>query len=278
MKRCNNNCGGTTCDKQTGSCRCCADGYWGQNCELRCGHCSESSCDKHNGTCQCQTGWAPPRCILCADFWYGENCNTTCNCRDRTEICNKKGGQCTSCPDGWTGSACDECIVGKYGDNCNQTCGNCKDKQCDRLTGSCLGGCVVGFTKPETGCAEKLTSDTQDNKDTGVTVTALAIVAVVSIAVYIVLTGMLVWYIRHLKAKLRQGERDSSKGKANHANDEDYENRGAQNIDTSNEADIVTNTGEPSRQGSQSTTSQSRDQNPQDRDNERGYVNAEQDI
>ncbi|XP_041352256.1 protein draper-like isoform X2 [Gigantopelta aegis] len=230
MKRCNNNCGGTTCDKQTGSCRCCADGYWGQNCELRCGHCSESSCDKHNGTCQCQTGWAPPRCILCADFWYGENCNTTCNCRDRTEICNKKGGQCTSCPDGWTGSACD------------------------------------------------VTSDTQDNKDTGVTVTALAIVAVVSIAVYIVLTGMLVWYIRHLKAKLRQGERDSSKGKANHANDEDYENRGAQNIDTSNEADIVTNTGEPSRQGSQSTTSQSRDQNPQDRDNERGYVNAEQDI
>ncbi|XP_041365666.1 multiple epidermal growth factor-like domains protein 11 [Gigantopelta aegis] len=212
----------------------------------------------------------------CVNGVWSPSCRKQCgHCSESS--CNNQDGSCL-CQTGWAQPTCTECIVGKYGDNCNQTCGNCKGKQCDRLTGSCLGGCVVGFTKPETGCAEKLASDIQDNKDNDVTVTALAIVAGASIALCIVLTGVLVWYITHLKAKLRQCERDSSKWKANHVHDEDYENCGAQKIDFSNEAGSVTNTGEPPRQGSQNTTSQSRDQNSQDGENESGYVNAEQDI
>ena len=46
---------------------------------------------------------------VCTDFWYGEDCNKSCNCRNQTEVCDKRSGRCKSgCPDGWTGAACDK--------------------------------------------------------------------------------------------------------------------------------------------------------------------------
>ncbi|XP_041361207.1 multiple epidermal growth factor-like domains protein 11 [Gigantopelta aegis] len=255
----------------------CASGLWGQTCSYHCGHCNGSSCDRQSGNCQCETGWAPPRCTLCADFWYGENCNKTCNCRDRTEICNKRGGQCTACPDGWTGTACDQCVEGKYGEHCNQTCDNCRDKQCDRLTGSCLGGCAAGFTKPETGCTEKLESDTHDNKAATIN-TGLAIATGLAMALLVMGAIVSVWYFRRIKARQRHGERDSSKRNADHINDREYENVGAQHIDSGNEVDNVSNTGEPTPLGSHSTSAPTSDQNPQDGGIEGGYVNVVQDI
>ncbi|XP_041348547.1 receptor-type tyrosine-protein phosphatase epsilon-like [Gigantopelta aegis] len=44
---------------------------------------------------------------MCTDFWYGADCVKTCNCRDQTEVCDKKTGKCTACLDGWNGTACD---------------------------------------------------------------------------------------------------------------------------------------------------------------------------
>ena len=47
--------------------------------------------------------------IVCTDFWYGEECNKTCNCRNQTEVCDKRSGRCTSgCPNGWIGDVCDQ--------------------------------------------------------------------------------------------------------------------------------------------------------------------------
>ncbi|XP_041352169.1 protein draper-like isoform X2 [Gigantopelta aegis] len=294
---CSNKCGhckGSSCDKQTGICQCqtgwapprctsCSDGLWGQTCSNNCGHCIGYVCDRQSGDCPCKTGWAPPRCALCADLWYGENCDKTCNCRDRTEICNKRGGQCTACPDGWIGTACDQCVDGKYGEHCNQTCNNCRNLQCDRLTGSCLGGCAAGFTRPETGCTEKLLSDTQ-NHTAGTTIIALAISTGVSIALLVVITSVSVWYFRRLKARTRHEERDSSKTKEMttiQAHGHGYQNVAAQNNDSRNEADNVTNTGEPSGPGNYSTPSLSHDQanyqqNPEDGGIESAYVNVKQ--
>ncbi|XP_041347942.1 receptor-type tyrosine-protein phosphatase epsilon-like [Gigantopelta aegis] len=75
---------------------------------------------------------------MCTDFWYGEDCNKTCNCRNQTEVCDKKTGKCTACPGGWTGDACVECTDLWYGGHCHRTC-ICRNETevCNKTTGKC---------------------------------------------------------------------------------------------------------------------------------------------
>ncbi|XP_041355246.1 uncharacterized protein LOC121372870 isoform X2 [Gigantopelta aegis] len=54
------------------------------------------------------TGSVPSNGV-CTDFRYGDDCDQTCNCRNETEVCDKKTGRCKSgCAHGWTGDACDD--------------------------------------------------------------------------------------------------------------------------------------------------------------------------
>ncbi|XP_041352214.1 scavenger receptor class F member 1-like [Gigantopelta aegis] len=155
--------------------------------------------------------------FVCTDFWYGEDCDKTCNCKNETEVCDKKTGNCTACPDGLTGDACDscsdgywdascelcdhcetedicnettgycqqcstgwvlpnctECEMGRYGNNCSQNCDNCRNSHCDNLNGTCVEGCVAGYTNPDTGCNDTVLSDNGEHVGVGISLTVVA--------------------------------------------------------------------------------------------------------
>ena len=153
-KTCSSNCDQQGCDKQSGRCVNCDQGFYGSRCGLECGQCSDGSCNRDNGTCS-----------PCKARFYGRECVDNCpqNCVDIS--CDQNSGACigdcasgfylpqcnTTCPDGCTDSCdkmngmCDSCREGYYGGKCNIGCPvNCKYNICAQFTGEC-NDCKAGF-------------------------------------------------------------------------------------------------------------------------------------
>lgn len=85
----------------------------------------------------------------CDVGFYGENCSKTCGlCKSGT--CDIVSGQCDElgCAlPGLQASACIECEAGLYGPNCEASCSEyCKKNMCDGTSGTCLEGCMDGYT------------------------------------------------------------------------------------------------------------------------------------
>nr|ACH42087.1 predicted protein tyrosine phosphatase [Crassostrea gigas] len=85
----------------------------------------------------------------CDVGYYGENCSKSCGvCKSGT--CDIVTGQCDElgCAlPGLQASACIECEAGFYGPNCTAPCSEyCKNNMCDRTSGTCLEGCMNGYT------------------------------------------------------------------------------------------------------------------------------------
>ena len=144
------------------TCTSCKTNYWGPYCVGCSTNCKEPSnsdlarCSPSNGFCiyGCKTGTYGTTCSLpcpeqclnkcnrvsgscldgCKKSYYGQYCNSTCsNCPG--EECYSDSGACLAeiCDKTWFGSRCDKkCPV------------NCKDKICERISGSCYK-CIVGY-------------------------------------------------------------------------------------------------------------------------------------
>ncbi|XP_041359713.1 receptor-type tyrosine-protein phosphatase kappa-like [Gigantopelta aegis] len=82
----------------------------------------------------------------CPDYMFGVNCAQQCHCRNESEVCDKRYGNCGSgCAPGWSDFSCQTaCPVGKYGLGCSKTCEFCLDDRCDPETGHCVQGCQAG--------------------------------------------------------------------------------------------------------------------------------------
>ena len=50
-KTCSSNCDQQGCDKQSGRCVNCDQGFYGSRCGLECGQCSDGFCNRDNGAC-----------------------------------------------------------------------------------------------------------------------------------------------------------------------------------------------------------------------------------
>ncbi|XP_052685705.1 uncharacterized protein LOC128165327 [Crassostrea angulata] len=113
--QCQSNCARNECVQETGHCKSCNDGKYGDFCDLECfGSCS-GSCDRRNGICG-----------ICGKHRFDTYCNQTCpnNCEE--DICDRVTGECKIC------------LKNTFGTYCNQTCPkNCEEGLCDRVTGKC---------------------------------------------------------------------------------------------------------------------------------------------
>ncbi|XP_041379416.1 receptor-type tyrosine-protein phosphatase F-like, partial [Gigantopelta aegis] len=78
-----------------------------------------------------------------------------------------------------------QCSTGKFGDECKQTCANCKGSNCHHVNGTCVDGCIAGYTKPDIGCVEKLVEYSSFGLAAG---GVAAVVVLVVIVVAIVIT------------------------------------------------------------------------------------------
>ena len=174
-QKCNANCDlkDGNCDKVSGSCSKCKDGYYGTQCEKQCtpncikcdinsgdclqcqdkffifeGLCEKCSNNCLDSTCNSTTG----RCEKCSkNDQYGPFCNSTCplHCAMNTtedRKCDRETGVCESCEPNFDGVKCDTCIDGKYGENCENPCPeHCAGtKKCDITTGACES-CENGY-------------------------------------------------------------------------------------------------------------------------------------
>ncbi|XP_046583117.1 receptor-type tyrosine-protein phosphatase kappa-like isoform X1 [Haliotis rubra] len=86
--------------------------------------------------------------FVCSDGWFSEDCDKQCRCANRTDVCDKITGHCSSgCFPGYNGTDCQTaCLDGSYGVNCSGQCGNCLHGViCNKTTGTCPGGCVAGW-------------------------------------------------------------------------------------------------------------------------------------
>ncbi|VDI62054.1 Hypothetical predicted protein, partial [Mytilus galloprovincialis] len=126
----------------------CPDGRFGPNCVDEC-HCQNlDPCDKQTGKCkECYDGWIGPACQKKCDAGkYGADCKETCGeCKD--DLCDHETGQCLNgCNAGWKGDLCNtKCIASWFGKGCSKQCGKCKDKSpCHHKDGSCVEGCEPG--------------------------------------------------------------------------------------------------------------------------------------
>ncbi|XP_041372414.1 uncharacterized protein LOC121385427 [Gigantopelta aegis] len=168
-------CSESSCNNQDGSCLCqtgwaqptctaCLQGRYGVNCSESCGHCinGNAACNNISGQCAagCSAGWIGDTCHReCSDGYYGIKCNNTCGqCIHGNKTCDKESGHCPGgCDAGWTDETCKtECQLGRYGNDCKEKCDNCKVSNCSGINGTCLDGCIGGYTRPDFGCKEKL--------------------------------------------------------------------------------------------------------------------------
>ncbi|CAC5399120.1 Receptor-type tyrosine-protein phosphatase T,Tyrosine-protein phosphatase non-receptor type 22,Receptor-type tyrosine-protein phosphatase kappa,Receptor-type tyrosine-protein phosphatase F,Tyrosine-protein phosphatase 99A,Tyrosine-protein phosphatase Lar,Receptor-type tyrosine-protein phosphatase alpha,Receptor-type tyrosine-protein phosphatase epsilon,Receptor-type tyrosine-protein phosphatase gamma,Receptor-type tyrosine-protein phosphatase N2,Receptor-type tyrosine-protein phosphatase U,Receptor-type ty len=155
------------CDKQTGKCKQCYDGWIGTACQIKCnaskygpdcketcGECKDNLCNHETGKCLngCNAGWKGDLCKTnCSSKEYGENCALSCGkCRGDLD-CDIFTGKCPEgCIDGYNGTLCvDKCNAFWFGKGCSEQCGACKNKSpCHHEDGSCLEGCEPGWIKP----------------------------------------------------------------------------------------------------------------------------------
>ncbi|XP_071118698.1 uncharacterized protein [Haliotis cracherodii] len=164
--RCKNT--GEVCEKMTGACSSgcpagftgeacrdeCQSGFYGENCQLECVQCMNKKCRKEDGQCAegCGPGWlasGQPWCTeVCGDGSFGLNCAVQCRCYNKSEICDKVTGRCSSgCAAGFTDDGCQTpCPTGLFGVNCQSQCGKeCKNSVCNGETGFCTEGCKSGY-------------------------------------------------------------------------------------------------------------------------------------
>ncbi|XP_046583120.1 receptor-type tyrosine-protein phosphatase kappa-like isoform X4 [Haliotis rubra] len=91
--------------------------------------------------------------FVCSDGWFSEDCDKQCRCANRTDVCDKITGHCSSgCFPGYNGTDCQTaCPDGFYGINCTNECGNClSGVSCDKKSGACPGGCASGWMDGDT--------------------------------------------------------------------------------------------------------------------------------
>ncbi|XP_061185083.1 multiple epidermal growth factor-like domains protein 10 [Saccostrea echinata] len=120
-----NKCSERKCNEKTGYCTSgCVSGYFGVYCQHPCGNCSSGTCDKISGNCEaCNTGY------------YGTKCERKCSYSCFNHECRQINGHCTN-----------GCNNGFYGSFCNSQCSeNCAQTKCTR-SGVCIGGCKPNWT------------------------------------------------------------------------------------------------------------------------------------
>ena len=165
---CSSGCVNNTCNITDGSCEC-EEGYFGRACQYECAKtCATSIVEANKTLCNSTTG----ECRHCKTGYFGRFCYYSCspNCADGE--CDQMSGKCSACPLNETyGDACEKpcsrkcnqgqchvksgnctlgCIPTQYGPQCEFACStNCKPMAnwvvCD-ANGSCLGGCVDGYS------------------------------------------------------------------------------------------------------------------------------------
>ena len=180
-KQCSDNCDDiTSCKEEDGSCSLCKLGFWGNKCTEECSNlCNKNGCNKETGKCvtcidgyfndekndciecpkNCSTCHSLVDCITCIDGNYGSACQETCSIHCEGSTC-AKDGKCI-CENKYYGPLCDNnckgcsengcndkdgicndhyCIDNYYDPRmCNETCSeNCENNKCDIFTGECI--------------------------------------------------------------------------------------------------------------------------------------------
>ena len=130
---CSDNCQNRLCDRFTGTCLRCNDGYYGEHCDIEC-HRFCMTCDLKSGECD-----------VCLPGFYGDNCSNICPTQCNHRGCNFSNGMCSSCVSGWYGSACE------------LNCTNCAS--CDQNTGICHTECQQAWygAKCDKSCPDECT-------------------------------------------------------------------------------------------------------------------------
>ncbi|KAH3875357.1 hypothetical protein DPMN_038620 [Dreissena polymorpha] len=184
------NCVNGLCEQSTGFCQLgCVNGYYGDNCNYRCGdRCTV--CNRVNGTCD-----------VCNVSTFGDTCQRNCsgNCvSDPGQsfiTCAKENGDCTSgvCKPGFfsphcaltcsptcaergpdmqvckidTGDCLHGCDDGFYNPTCAHPCSNtCRNKRCVNAGNNCVDGCVAeyyNFPTCDTPCNSNCVNSTCDD-------------------------------------------------------------------------------------------------------------------
>lgn len=135
------------CDHVSGRCQCptgfegsrcdtpCRNGYYGPNCNFRCGCMNDAPCDAFTGGCRCLAGFTGPRCEnQCPPLTAGPYCGLLCQCKN-AGTCDPVTGYC-ECPAGFQGKYCERaCEDGFFGASCGFKC-SCP--KCDPVHGDCL--------------------------------------------------------------------------------------------------------------------------------------------
>ena len=167
----------TSCDHDTGACRCkekytghdcreCAEGYTGFP------ECTECECHYHGtlnkqcsplqfdneeeATCECKENFTGPLCRECADGYHGfPNC-VPCECSIQPgalsgAACDKETGDC-ACKTGFTGPTCEQCDVRYFN---YPTCSACPCSS----TGATEEFCNGNSTVLECFCSERFTGE-----------------------------------------------------------------------------------------------------------------------
>ena len=161
---CSSNCQ-DICDKSSGDCKICYEGYYGEKCAEKCNEICKNSCQKEGGKCnECREGTyrdetsitgcteCPLNCTKCRnetyceacyEGYFGHNCQEVCsqNCQDH--ICDING----NCP----------CVKNFYGEKCSLNCDGCSSGGCYDENGICT----------EHYCSEKFYDPRMCNKSCG---------------------------------------------------------------------------------------------------------------
>ena len=179
--QCSENCDDiASCKEEDGSCGSCKLGFWGDKCTEECSNlCNKNGCNKETGKCvNCIDGYfldennncteCPKNCTICnslddcthcIDGTYGSACQKMCSIHCEGSTCAKDGkcvcenkyygplceNNCIGCSDNGCqdkdGICKDHYCIDNYYDSrmCNETCSeNCENKKCDIFTGECI--------------------------------------------------------------------------------------------------------------------------------------------
>ena len=172
---CTENCLEKKCEKDTGVCKGCENGFYSENCTEKCPiNCLNKTCGQFSGYCQ-----------NCTDQkFYDDKCNKTCNetCKgskcyingtcldcDSNKHLSKDKLSCVNCSESCLNKKCDTttgiceiCISNHYGLECNSTCDGCLNG-CEKLSGDCLNNICNNTFYDSQKCNKNCEQTCQDN-------------------------------------------------------------------------------------------------------------------
>ncbi|XP_041347211.1 uncharacterized protein LOC121367130, partial [Gigantopelta aegis] len=192
--------------------------------------------------------------MACDPGLYGADCSFICtrrHCLNKAASCDNMTGSCGGeCEESWRGEDCTGCD-GKYGRDCSYSCSDRKCRNppvaCHHVTGSCNGPCVAGW--------QGIACNVSETEST--------------------VSGTFFWYVRRHRAT--SGSTTKENTSPTNQDDEHYDIVGGQTGRERNTARV-----DVSYEGGYENSPRSRgtDDIPQRPlgDNERGNVNAGQDI